>query len=385
MESFVWNECFVTGLPKVDEQHERLVALINGFGEGLMEEPGASRPQLEAVFTELADYARCHFQDEEALMARHHLDARYQVLHRREHHHFLLEVTRLHGGLAGSDPAAATHLQQFLVDWLAYHILGSDQDLARQIAAIDTGISPDEAFRTRRHARDPATSILLQSLDRLFHHVSERNRELMAWNQTLEARVAERTRELSLANQRLEQQASTDVLTGLANRRHAMLCLQADWPLQAEPDRSLACIMVDADGLKGVNDVYGHGAGDEVLRHVARALKGAARNDDTVCRLGGDEYLVISRHTTAEGALRLAEKLVQAVRELRVPLGSGALWSGSVSVGVALRQPDMPQVDALLRAADLALYQAKRAGRNGLAMAPPCGVGPAGPHRSADR
>ena len=96
-----------------------------------------------------------------------------------------------------------------------------------------------------------------RSLDRLFHRVSERNRELMAWNQTLEARVAERTRELSLANQRLEQQALTDVLTGLANRRHAMLCLQADWPLQAEPDRSLACIMVDADGLKGVNDVYG--------------------------------------------------------------------------------------------------------------------------------
>ena len=172
MESFVWNECFVTGLPKVDQQHQRLVELINGFGEGLMEEPGVSPPRLEAVFAELADYARGHFHDEEMLMAQHHLDARYQVLHRREHHHFLLEVTRLHGGLAGSDPAAATHLQLFLVDWLAYHILGSDQDLARQIDAIDTGISPEEAFRTRRHARDPATSILLQSLDRLFHHVS---------------------------------------------------------------------------------------------------------------------------------------------------------------------------------------------------------------------
>jgi two-component system cell cycle response regulator len=112
------------------------------------------------------------------------------------------------------------------------------------------------------------------------------------------------------------------------------------------------------------------------------------RNDDTVCRLGGDEYLVISRHTTPEGALRLAEKLVQAVRELRVPLGPGAIWSGSVSVGVALRQPEMPQVDALLRAADLALYQAKRAGRNGLAMAPLTPLGPltpAGPAPSGRR
>ena len=69
MESFVWNECFITGLPKVDEQHQRLVELINGFGEGLMEEPGVLLPQLEAVFAELADYARGHFQDEEALMA----------------------------------------------------------------------------------------------------------------------------------------------------------------------------------------------------------------------------------------------------------------------------------------------------------------------------
>jgi hypothetical protein len=167
---------------------------------------------------------------------------------------------RLHHSLSSADPAAATRLQQFLVDWLAYHILGSDQDLARQIEAIDAGTSPDEAYRTRRRARDPATSTLLHSLDRLFHHVSERNRELMAWNQTLEARVAERTRELSLANQRLEQQAMTDVLTGLANRRHAMQCLQAEWPNPAEPGRSLACVMVDADGLKGVNDIHGHGA-----------------------------------------------------------------------------------------------------------------------------
>ena len=370
MESFVWNECFVTGLPTVDEQHLRLVELINRFGEGVMEARAVTQPQLEAVFAELADYARFHFHDEEALMAQHAVDERYQTLHHREHHHFLQEVTRLHHSLSSADPAAATRLQQFLVDWLAYHILGSDQDLARQIEAIDAGTSPDEAYRTRRRARDPATSTLLHSLDRLFHHVSERNRELMAWNQTLEARVAERTRELSLANQRLEQQALTDVLTGLANRRHAMQCLQAEWPNPAEPGRSLACVMVDADGLKGVNDIHGHGAGDEVLRHIARALSGAVRNDDTVCRLGGDEYLVISRHTTPEGAQRLAEKLVQAVRELRVPLGPGAIWPGSVSVGVALRQPEMPQVDALLRAADLALYEAKRAGRNRFAMAP---------------
>jgi len=204
---------------------------------------------------------------------------------------------------------------------------------------------------------------------------------LMAWNQTLEARVEERTRELSLANQRLEQQALTDVLTGLSNRRHAMQCLQAEWPAAEVPGGSLACIMVDADGLKGVNDVHGHGAGDEVLRHIARALKGAVRNDDTVCRLGGDEYLVISRHTTPEGAQRLAEKLVQAVRELRVPLGQGAVWPGSVSVGVALRQPEMPQVDSLLRAADQALYEAKRAGRNRFVMLPPLPAAPASINR----
>jgi len=204
---------------------------------------------------------------------------------------------------------------------------------------------------------------------------------LMAWNQTLEARVEERTRELSLANQRLEQQALTDVLTGLSNRRHAMQCLQAEWPAAAESGGSLACIMVDADGLKGVNDMHGHGAGDDVLRHIARALQGAVRNDDTVCRLGGDEYLVISRHTTPEGAQRLAEKLVQAVRELRVPLSQGAVWPGSVSVGVALYQPEMSQVDSLLRAADQALYEAKRAGRNRFMMLPLLPAAPASINR----
>jgi hemerythrin len=129
----------------------------------------------------------------------------------------------------------------------------------------------------------------------------------------------------------------------------------------------LACMMIDADGFKQVNDNYGHDAGDEVLRQLSRQLRYVVRNDDTVCRLGGDEFLIICPNTPLDGAHLLAEKLCREVALMRVRAGSGE-WHGSISVGVAGRTNEMAHFEALIKAADQGVYTAKKNGRSCVAV-----------------
>lgn len=368
MEAFRWDSCFVTGVGEVDAQHHTLVDLINRLGDVVTGDLASSTEDIEAVFAELAGYAAQHFSDEEELMRAHRLEPRFLDAHRRAHATFIEEINAMHGSLASDGPLAAEGLLRFLSHWLAWHILGQDQRMARQFVAIEAGQTPEQAYRAVERPGDPATGALLHALDGLFHQVSERNRALSQLNRTLEARVAERTQALSEANQRLEDLAMTDMLTGLPNRRQALLCLEREWLSADEGAPPLSCLMIDADGFKRINDAYGHDAGDVVLRTLARTLVHAVRTDDVVCRLGGDEFLVICPRTPLEGALQVAESLRGEVAALRVPAGGGA-WNGSVSVGVASRTDEMAVVEDLIRVADRGAYLAKQAGRDRVATA----------------
>jgi hemerythrin len=127
-------------------------------------------------------------------------------------------------------------------------------------------------------------------------------------------------------------------------------------------------MMVDADGFKQINDNYGHDAGDEVLRQLSKNLRFSMRTDDIVCRLGGDEFLIICPQTSQEGALNAAEFMRQTVATLRIQAEKG-VWKGSVSIGVASRSPDMQGPEDLIKAADEGVYIAKRNGRNCVACA----------------
>ncbi len=121
--------------------------------------------------------------------------------------------------------------------------------------------------------------------------------------------------------------------------------------------------MVDADDFKAINDTYGHDAGDTVLQRLAQELQHAVRSDDVVCRLGGDEFLIICPDTDMAGALYLGEQTRTKVAALKVNAGSG-FWHGSVSIGVASSGPAIADIDALIKEADLAVYRAKKDGRN---------------------
>jgi diguanylate cyclase (GGDEF)-like protein/hemerythrin-like metal-binding protein len=363
MESFHWDKCFITGLPAVDEQHRHLVDVINRFGEAITEREGASAGDVEEVLVELIGYATYHFAEEETLMARAGVDDRYAHKHRQAHGYFATEVRQMQASIVAGETAAAKRLLKFLVRWLAYHILGVDQSLARQSSAILAGSAPAEAYDDERKKSEGAVGPLLRALTGLFHQVSERNSELIELNRTLERKVAERTQALVEVNERLEDVANTDALTGLPNRRHALRTFQREWQRSVDTNGPIACMMIDADHFKTINDTQGHDAGDEVLRQLARHLRYEVRTDDLLCRLGGDEFLMICPRTPIHGAIMLAEQMRAAIASLRVPAGNG-MWEGSISVGVAARTDSMSCVEDLMKAADEGVYVAKRNGRN---------------------
>lgn len=363
VESFHWNQNFVTGLKTVDEQHHGLVRFINRFGDLLAENVVEFR-DIEELLEKLAGYAVYHFEEEEEMMQLIGIDQRHLDHHLVEHQRFLEDVTIMRKGLSPEAPNAADNLLSFLTHWLAYHILGSDRDMAEQVKAIERGVDSRAAFESMERARHSATEPLLVALNGLFRQVSARNQELVRVNESLEENVAERTAELSRVNERLATMANTDELTGLPNRRRVLGDLADLWDESAKSGEPVSCIMIDADHFKEINDTYGHDAGDEVLREVARVLRHTVRTDDVVSRLGGDEFLVICPDTDQEGGMFVAELLRRAVSELRVSTGGGGCWHGSVSVGLAVRTPEMESCQDLLEAADALVYAAKRAGKN---------------------
>ena len=362
MESFHWDNSFVTGLPDVDRQHQHLVSLINKFGN-LLAENQIVFVDIEAIFRELADYTRYHFREEEALMSQVGMDRRHLDPHVEAHHAFLQEITSMHSAISRDNPDSAKKLLDFLTHWLAYHILGTDQNMARQIEAVQSGVNPGRAFEAEERESDKATKPLLIALNGLFEQLLMRNKELIQLNLSLEETVAQRTRELSEANLHLEKLSLTDVLTGLPNRRHAMRSLASVWEESIQNDTPLSCMMIDADHFKEINDNHGHDAGDVVLSELAKTLQHSLRTDDTVCRLGGDEFFIICPDTDIKGAIHVAELTRENVSELRVPVGDGA-WHGSISVGVACRTPDVKTWEGLVKAADQNVYAAKQAGKN---------------------
>jgi len=168
--------------------------------------------------------------------------------------------------------------------------------------------------------------------------------------------------------QSLWLQATTDSLTGLFNRRSFMTrgaSQLAQNQLQGLP---LALLMLDADHFKDVNDRYGHQAGDAVLQALARVLQNNVRKSDLLGRLGGEEFAVLLPGVASEAASAMARRLLRAIEDELVSIEGQAIRF-TISIGLAARSERIATLDALLRAADDAMYRAKAAGRNRLELA----------------
>lgn len=190
--------------------------------------------------------------------------------------------------------------------------------------------------------------------------VADRTKELRAINDQLAHEISER----KVAEQNLRHLATHDALTGLANR----LLLRDRLDLCVARARRfkgrLAVMMLDLDGFKEVNDGLGHEAGDALLKTIASRLKKAARECDTVARFGGDEFVLLLTDLAAEEDTKIvADRVLAAVRE-EIPFGEHTLRV-STSIGVAVYPRDGEDAEALLKCADMAMYEVKAAGRDG--------------------
>jgi len=183
-----------------------------------------------------------------------------------------------------------------------------------------------------------------------------------AWERD-RAQLRQIAAELAVANRRLATAALTDPLTGLPNRRSAMDQLEQAWSAASRSGFPLAVMVIDIDHFKHINDTHGHAAGDKVLREAAATLRASARREDSVCRIGGEEFLVICPNTDLKAAMQSAERLRTTLGAKRIAIGQ-AESSITTSIGVAVREPGTVDMDALVSAADQALYAAKEAGRN---------------------
>jgi two-component system, cell cycle response regulator len=195
------------------------------------------------------------------------------------------------------------------------------------------------------------------------HHVML----MEAWEQD-RAQLKQFAAELAITNRKLEHAALTDVLTGLPNRRAGMDALRQAWSASERGGLPLTVLLIDVDRFKGINDSHGHAVGDRVLVELAAALRASARTDDHVCRMGGEEFLVVCRNADARSALVAAERLRLAVRSLEVAAGEARVRV-TISVGVAAREDDTDDMDTLVASADKALYAAKNAGRDRICIA----------------
>jgi len=179
---------------------------------------------------------------------------------------------------------------------------------------------------------------------------------------------------LGLANVQLREilrsQSIHDPLTGLFNRRYMEETLEREVHRAKRGHRPMSVLMVDVDGFKQQNDAFGHDAGDAVLRRLAALLQGSLRKEDIACRYGGEEFVLVLPDASLDHAARRAEHLREAVSSMLIVHRERPLGPITISIGVAAFPDHGGDGETLIKAADGALYHAKREGRDRVSVAP---------------
>ena len=198
---------------------------------------------------------------------------------------------------------------------------------------------------------------MMGTFSRILGRIEEQGNEIQDFAQRLEAAY----RDLELSNARLKEYSFKDEVTGLYNRRFYSIRLEEEVSRYRRFNHPVSVVLVDLDGFKDINDELGHGTGDDTLRDMSDILLRYSRGINVICRYGGDEFAVLLVETSKAGARLYANRIRQVLSSHRFAHGR----SLTASFGIASLPEDVaPAADDLMRAADEALYAAKRAGKN---------------------
>lgn len=210
-------------------------------------------------------------------------------------------------------------------------------------------------FNEMRDQLNQANSRLQSKIESADAQLTDNNRKLL-----------EQAAELQRMNEALQHMAITDSLTGLHNRRYFESVAESDLALSIRHGDTNSILLIDVDHFKRINDTWGHRAGDDVLIDIAGVLNTSLRKTDLVCRMGGEEFILLCRHTGEDEALRVAEKIRRVIADSAFT----ALGQERIAVTVSIGVVTFPGCEAprtvgeYIHNADLALYQSKSSGRN---------------------
>lgn len=363
LEVFPWNHNFETGIHIIDEQHRKLIDLLNELAGTLVDE---NPIEISRVFEELAKYANYHFETEEQIWAEYFGEDSWLQSHQMTHHAFLPEVVELKDHMEKPLRDVIENIVKFLIRWLSFHIIDNDKRMALVIQNMDSGKSLAEAKIAADKKMNGSIRALIETVLTMYDGLSSRAIDLM---RERKARKAYEVK-LKVANKKLKTLSITDSLTGIYNRRHFNKKIAKEFR-RAKRDRTqISMILFDIDAFKKFNDNYGHAQGDYALTLIGSTLKKICqRPGDYPFRLGGEEFCVLTYGQTSDKALSFADSIRATIDSLQIPhLFSKTkeyltISGGLVTVG-QLNDISENFIEQVFQQADKNLYQAKEQGRN---------------------
>jgi diguanylate cyclase (GGDEF)-like protein len=235
-------------------------------------------------------------------------------------------------------------------------------DLGRMLARMAT-LMASESPLTGFEQRQDEVGTLMSTFNKMRTTIEQQAAEI----NTKETRLEAAYKELETTNARLKETSFKDEVTGLYNRRFFSLRLEEELSRYRRFNHPVSVVLLDLDGFKAVNDEYGHTVGDDTLREVAQILMKHSRGINVVSRYGGDEFAVLLVETSKAGARLYADRIREVVA--KYPFSHGKVITASFGVA-SLPDDEAGTAEDLFRAADEALYTAKRAGKNQVAATP---------------
>ncbi len=284
-----------------------------------------------------------------------------------------LEVRTARDGLAAEGIVLEWSPEIIVADW---HMPGLDGlELCRRVRSLTNGDHVHYLLLTGSEGEDSLVQAFEAQISDyvtkpfsprvLMARLTAGVRQVRTRRELVKARqeMFEQNNELQIARRKLTTAVETDDLTGLKNRRHAMERMRQGWSNAERTGNPFSLIVIDVDHFKRINDAHGHDVGDLVLQELASRFRAVTRDEEVVCRLGGEEFLVVCSNTTLGEAHKVAERIRKVVRDTPFQLPGGPQRI-TLSLGVATRTPRMESFMDLLKVADVAVYSAKEGGRD---------------------